>query len=107
MSDKYAVFHSKDPKDMVTLTVDESVLPIALMWEGYEFVCVTEADDLDDVFKKTNSKKYEDWFRSGDVAVFRGRSYRSSSCGDVFMNLRTRKSYLIKGGFKFSEVIWI
>ena len=60
--------------------------------EEYKFVAVVDASNIDDVFEATNHIR-SDWQENDNVQSF-GQDNRSTSVGDIVINMDTLESYL-------------
>ena len=67
--------------------------------EDYEVVAAVEADDIDDVFRKTNHIE-EDWTTNEGVIPTKPNGCRSTSVGDVIVDAAGNRKICASVGWK-------
>jgi hypothetical protein len=63
---------------------------------GFKRVAVVEAEHVGDVYRITNHIDIN-WTENPEVIQFDSAAVRSTSPGDVFVNVETGERYLVKG----------
>ena len=77
--------------------------PAEMIYKEYELVARVKCETLDDAFRLTNHID-DDWSMNTEVVWFKEPVSRSTSVGDVILDLKTGVKVCV-AGFGFNEII--